>query len=324
MKAYANIPRAWKSGLCRQARWSHFPEFTVLAQFEQRRTQRLGHAPRLQMLVSDHVAGEEREHGADLVARGIAILVAVERRDLPNLEVVACAAGGFGSGEDVRARIADVVSGEAIIGERAVGGPASSLQRLRMRGGEKDRRRALDPRQMRACRAKGRGLTLQQRLDERHALRELARARLRQPDILGAAVAGTDAQHGASVRHVVKRGDRGRGDRGMPGEQIGDADRNARAARGARDHRRRHPWIHGVSRRVGNADHGIAVAIGALGELLAQVKRVGPEEETNLHVALSMGYGFMPGARSLAVFLEKRRPAAASYSAAVRAAISGS
>ncbi len=29
MKAYANIPRAWKSGLCRQARWSHFPEFTV-------------------------------------------------------------------------------------------------------------------------------------------------------------------------------------------------------------------------------------------------------------------------------------------------------
>src|SRR5262249_2169906 len=30
MKAYANIPRAWKSGLCRQARWSHFPEFKVL------------------------------------------------------------------------------------------------------------------------------------------------------------------------------------------------------------------------------------------------------------------------------------------------------
>src|SRR5215471_20189546 len=29
MKAYANIPRAWKSGLCRQARWSHFPEFKV-------------------------------------------------------------------------------------------------------------------------------------------------------------------------------------------------------------------------------------------------------------------------------------------------------
>src|SRR5262245_49034286 len=110
----------------------------------------------------------------------------------------------------------------------------------------------------------------------------------------------------------------------MPGEQNGDADGNARAARDARDHRRRHPGIHGVSRRVGNADHGIAVAIGALGKLLAQVERVGPEEETNLHVAFSIGHGFISAARSLAVFLEKRRSAAASYSAAVRAAISGS
>src|SRR6516165_11171204 len=145
------------------------------------------------MLVSDYVAGKEREHGADLVARGIAILVAVERGDLPNLDVVARAAGGFGSGGDVRSRIADVVSGEAIIGEHAVGGPAGGLQRLRMRGGEKDRRRALDPRQMRARPAKGRGRALQQRLDERHTFRELALARLRQSDILGAAVSSADA-----------------------------------------------------------------------------------------------------------------------------------
>src|SRR5215831_11481749 len=33
---------------------------------------------------------------------------------------------------------------------------------------------------------------------------------------------------------------------------------------------------------VSNADHGIAVTVGALGELLAQVKGVGPKEETNL------------------------------------------
>src|SRR5260221_205493 len=73
------------------------PRAVAPAQFEQRRAQRLGHAPRLQMLVSDHVAGEEREHGADLVARGIAILVAVKRRDLPNLDVVAPAAARFGA-----------------------------------------------------------------------------------------------------------------------------------------------------------------------------------------------------------------------------------
>src|SRR5258708_11503219 len=105
------------------------------------------------------------------------------------------------------------------------------------------------------------------------------------PTFLGAAMSGADAEHGASVRDVVERGDRGGADGGMAADEIGDADRNARAAAGACDNRRRHPGIHGIARRVGDADHGVAVAVGALGEPLAQLGRVGPEEEANLHDA---------------------------------------
>src|SRR5262245_21032040 len=72
----------------------------------------------------------------------------------------------------------------------------------------------------------------------------------------------------------------------MTTEQIGDADRHACAPAAASDDRGRHPGIHGISRRVGNADHGIAIAVGAMSEPLAQFRRVGPEEETYLHVAV--------------------------------------
>jgi hypothetical protein len=53
-----------------------------------------------------------------------------------------------------------------------------------MRGGKKDRRRALDPGQMRGGGAEARGLALQQRLDEGDALGELFRVRLARPTFL--------------------------------------------------------------------------------------------------------------------------------------------
>src|SRR5215471_7099958 len=132
---------------------------------------------------------------------------------------------------------------------------------------------ALAPAQMCARLAKGRRRALQQRLDEGYAFRQLVRARFCQSHILGAAVSSADAEHGACIRDVV-----------------------------ARDHRRRHPGIHGISRRVGNADHGVAVAVGALGELLAKVEGVGPEEETNLHLPLSTRHRVIAAARSLRLF----------------------
>src|SRR5262249_54756836 len=204
-------------------------------QFEERRNERLRYAPRFDMLVADHVAGKEREHGADLVARDVTVFVAVERRDLPNLEVVDRAAGDLGADHDVLARLADVVAAEAVIDEHAVSAAPGCLQRLWMRGGEKYRWYALDPRQMCARSGKRRRLPAQQRLDEGDAIRELVRARLREPHVLGAAVSGADAEQGAPVRDVVERGDRGRADGGMAADQIGDADRNARAARTERN-----------------------------------------------------------------------------------------
>src|SRR5215467_5244133 len=184
---------------------------------------------------------------------------------------------------EMHARFADIVSGEPVIDEHAVGGSPGRLQRLGMGGGEKHRRRALDPRQMRVRAAKVSRLAAQQRLDEGDAVRELVGARFRKAHVLGAAVAGADPEQRAPVREEIERGDRGRADGGMTGQQIGHAERNARAAAAARHDCRRDPRVHGVSRRVGDADHGVAVAVGALGEPLAKLRRVRPKEETNLH-----------------------------------------
>ena len=80
------------------------PRAVAPAQFQQRLAQRLGNAAGLQMLVADDVAGQEREHRAYFRARGIAVLVAVERSDLPNLDLVRRAARVLCAGEDVRFR----------------------------------------------------------------------------------------------------------------------------------------------------------------------------------------------------------------------------
>ena len=101
-------------------------------------------------------------------------------------------------------------------------------------------------------------------------------------------MAGADAEDGPAIREAIEGSDCGRADGGMAAEQISDTDRHARAAAASRDDGRRHPRVHGVSRCVGNADHGIAVAVGALGEPLAEFGAVGPEEETNLHIMVKL------------------------------------
>ena len=205
-------------------------------------------------------------------------------RDLPDLDRLVRAPGGLRACAYLRRRGANVVGAQSEIGEDAVGGPSRRLQRPRMRRGEKDRWRALDPRQMRGGGAERRRLTLQQRLDEGDAVRELFRLRLGEADVPGAAVPGADAEHRASIRHMVERGDRRRAHGRMPRQEIGHAERDPRPLRGARDDRRRHPRVHGIAGRVGDADHRVAVAVRAFGELLAKVERVGPEEETDLHL----------------------------------------
>src|SRR5262249_28984229 len=93
--------------------------------------------------------------------------------------------------------------------------------------------------------------------------------------------------------------DGGGAEGGMPGREVGDAERDARPPRGPRHHRRRHPGVHRVARRVGDADHGVAVAIGPLGERLAELEGVGPEEEANLHLALAFEFYSRGGQRRM-------------------------
>ena len=268
------------------------------AQFQQRLPQRFRNAARFQVLVADDVTGQEREHRAYFRARGVAVLIAVECSDLPDLDLFRGPARILGAGEDLRLRIVNIVGRQAIVSEYAIGGLPRRLQGLGVRGGEKDRRRAFDPWQMRACRAEGCRRARQQRLDERDSFRQILGARLRESDVLGAAVAGADAEHGATVGDVIERGDRGRAHRRMTGQQIGDANSHSRALGGARDQRGRHPRIHRIAGRVGDADHRIAVAVRALGKLFAEIEVVRPEEETNLHLALFLGVEFRIAAAS--------------------------
>src|ERR1043166_6163285 len=164
-----------------------------------------------------------------------------------------------------------------------VGGAARRLERARMGSRQKHRRRTLDPRQMRGGGAQRCGLACEQRLDEGDAFAEFLGVRLRQADVARAAVPGADAEQRASVRHLIERRDRRRAYGRMARQEIGHAQRDPRPARGERNDRRRHPGVHGVAGRVGDADHGIAVAVGALGKLWAKLGRVRPEEETDLH-----------------------------------------
>jgi len=64
-----------------------------------------------------------------------------------------------------------------------------------------------------------------------------------------------------------------------------------RVAARRRHHRGRHPWVQLRCRRVGNADHDVAVAVRALRQLFAEIERIGPEKETNFHVH-SLGVEF--------------------------------
>src|SRR5258707_435999 len=81
---------------------------------------------------------------------------------------------------------------------------ARCTQRSGMRGGEKDRRRTLDPRQVGGGCAEARRRTAQQLLDERHPVREISGIRACQPDIFRAAMAGADAEDSTAAGDLIE------------------------------------------------------------------------------------------------------------------------
>lgn len=142
---------------------------------------------------------------------------------------------------------------------------------------------------MGGSRAKACWPAFQKLLDERDAVGEVFCCGLRQSDVLRAAMAGANAEHGTAVRDMVERGNRRGADCRMTRQEIGDAKSNPRPLRGTCNHRRRHPGVHRISGRIGDADHCIAMAVGALGEPFAKVESIGPEEEPDLHLEPAFG-----------------------------------
>ena len=205
----------------------------------------------------------------------------------------------------------DIVGAKTEIGEYAVRRAARGLQRARMRRGEEHGRRPLDPRQMGGRSAQRCRFALQQRLDECHTVGELRRLRFGQPDVAGTAVPGANPERGAAVRDQVERGNRRSAHRRMPRQQIGDTDRNPRTLRGARHQRRGDPGIHGIPWGVGDADHGVAVAVGALGEPFTQIGRIGPEKEAYLHLDPAFDFLRVTRAAIARSAVQKRRYTAA-------------
>src|SRR5262249_20312475 len=82
---------------------------------------------------------------------------------------------------------------------------------------------------------------------------------------------------------MIERRNRCGADRGVAAQEIGHADRDAGVCRRPRNERRRDPWVHRIAGRVGNADHRIAVAVGARGHAFDKIERVRPEEKADLH-----------------------------------------
>jgi hypothetical protein len=95
----------------------------------------------------------------------------------------------------------------------------------------------------------------QELLDERHAFGELAGRKTRRAQIARAAVTDADTEHRAAGREQLDRRDRGRRDGWMARDEVGHADGNPGAPRAFGQERRRHPGVHGDTRRVGDPDH---------------------------------------------------------------------
>ncbi len=137
---------------------------------------------------------------------------------------------------------------------------------------------------MRRCSFERRGFAPQQRLDEGDALPELLRGRIATAEVLRSTVARTDAENGAALDDLIDRGDRSGADSGVAGHNVCHAKRHARLFGHARREGCGNPGIHRFPRRIGDADHIVAISVRAIGKVFDQSGIVGPEEEADFHI----------------------------------------
>src|SRR5262249_34243146 len=91
------------------------------------------------------VGGDECQDRPDLSARRLAVFVAVEARDLPDLHVVWTAARRGGGLHHRFLGLPNVVSSEAVVDEGSVGSGAGCPEGAGMRGGDEHGTRFLHP-----------------------------------------------------------------------------------------------------------------------------------------------------------------------------------
>ena len=129
------------------------------------------------------------------------------------------------------------------------------------------------------CRLSGR-----QRLYEAYPVVELGQIGAGQSQIPRTAVSRAQPQHHAVRGKQLQRRDGGGRNRRMARRQVGDAERYPRLPHVAGDDRGGDPRVHRVARRIGDADRVIAPTVGGCRHPPGQLGRVGPEEETDLHL----------------------------------------
>jgi hypothetical protein len=97
---------------------------------------------------------------------------------------------------------------------------------------------------------------------------------------------GAETEYDPTGRQHVERGDRRHRDGRVARREIAHTQRYARALARLRHQRSRDPGVHGVARRVGNADHVVTQALGALGNTPDEIGNEGPEQEPDAHYFL--------------------------------------
>src|SRR5262249_20831415 len=136
---------------------------------------------------------------AERAPRALAVVAAVEGRDLPDLERVGMASRRLGAVTDDGFRVADVLAMEAVINVDTVGDGTTRRERSVMGRGHEDLRRLGHPGQRGRRVAERARAAAQEVLDEADAACDLGRGGGAEPKIPDAAVPSADAEHGPAA-----------------------------------------------------------------------------------------------------------------------------
>jgi hypothetical protein len=175
----------------------------------------------------------------------------------------------------------DVILAQAEIKKNTIRGASGCRQTERVRSRETPLW-LRDPRQMRRCFFERRGFARSNVLMKVTPSR-LLRGKLLRPGFF-VHCGPHRCRNGAALDDLIDRGDRSGADSGVAGHNVCHAKRHARLFGHARREGCGNPGIHRVPRRIGDADHIVAISVRAIGKVFDQTGIVGPEKEADFHI----------------------------------------